>query len=73
MRVSGREDGEEATPGRVGVGYHLQQHLVARRDERSRLEGPAEAAESLATDVSAVNIHVVIATEVVILQIDGAE
>lgn len=73
MWVGRRENSQEAAAGRVGVGHHLQEHLVAGGDQSPGLERAAEAAEPLPVGVTAVNIHVVVATQVVILQVNKAE
>ena len=73
MRMCSRENGQEATAGRVGIRHHLQDHLVARGDQGPWLEGPTEAAEPLAAGMPAVNIHVVVAAQVVTLQVNEAE
>lgn len=73
MWVGCRENSQEAAAGRVGVGHHLQEHLVARGDQGPGLERAAEAAQPLPADVTAVNVHVVVATQVVILQVNKAE
>ena len=71
--VGSRVDRQEAAPGGVGVGHHLDHHLVARGDQRARPRRPTEAAQPLAAGVPAVHVHVVIATQVVTLQVDEAE
>ena len=73
MGVGRGVDRQEAAPGGVGVGHHLEHHLVARGDQRPRPRRPTEAAQPLAAGVPAVHVHVVIATQVVTLQVDEAE
>lgn len=73
MWVCGGVHCQEATPSCVCIRYHLDEHLVARGDEGARSESPAETSEALSTSMPAVNVHVVVATEVVILQVDEAE
>lgn len=73
MGMGSRENGQEATPGRVGIRHHLQEHLVARRNQGSGLERPTEAAESLPVGMPAVNVHIVVAAQVVTLQVNEAE
>lgn len=73
MRVGGGENSQEATPSGVGIRHHLHEHLVARGNQGPWLERPAEAAEPLAADMAAVNIHIVVAAQVVALQVNGAE
>lgn len=73
MWVGCRENSQEAAAGRVGVGHHLQEHLVAGGDQGAGLERAAEAAEPLPADVTAVNVHVVVAAQVVALQVNKAE
>lgn len=73
MWVSSRENSQEATPGRVGVRHHLHEHLVARGNQGPRLERPTEASEPLPADMATVHIHIVVAAQVVTLQVDGAE
>lgn len=73
MRVGRREHSQETAPSSVGIRYHLQEHLVAAGNQGSGLESPAEAAEPLPADMSAVNIHIVIAAQVVIFQVYKAE
>lgn len=67
MWVGCRENSQEPAAGRVGVGHHLQEHLVARGDQGAGLECATEATEPLPVDVTAVNINVVVATQVVAL------
>lgn len=71
--VGCRENSQKAAAGRVGVGQHLQEHLVAGGDQGPGFERAAEAAEPLAVDVPAVNVHVVVAAQVVALQVNKAE
>lgn len=73
MWVGSRENSQEATPSGVGIRHHLHEHLVARGNQGSWLERPTEAAEPLPADMAAVNIHIVIATQVVALQVNRAE
>lgn len=73
MWVGGRENSQEATPSGVGIRYHLHEHLVARGNQGSWLERPTEAAEPLPADMAAVHIHIVVAAQVVALQVYGAE
>lgn len=73
MWVGSRENSQKATPGCVGIRYHLQEHLVASGHQSSWLEGPTESAKSLPMDMAAVNVHIVIAAQVVILQVNKAE
>lgn len=73
MRVGCRENSQETAPSSVGIRYHLQEHLVAAGNQGSGLESPAEAAEPLPADMAAVNIHIVIAAQVVIFQVYKAE
>lgn len=67
MRVCRRENSEEAAASGVGIRHHLQEHLVARGNKGPWLERPTEATKPLPIDMSAVHIHVVIATQVVTL------
>lgn len=71
--VGGRENSQEAAPSCVGIRYHLQEHLVAHGNQGSWLECPTEATKSLPVDMAAVDIHIVIAAQVVILQVNKAE
>lgn len=73
MWVGSRENSQEATPSGVGIRYHLQEHLVAHRNQGSWLECPTEATKSLPIDMAAVDIHIVIAAQVVVLQVNKAE
>lgn len=73
MWVGCRENRQEAAASRVGVGHHLQEHLVARGDQGAGLERATEATEPLPVDVTAVNVHVVVAAQVVALQVNKAE
>lgn len=73
MWVGCRENSQKAAAGRVGVGHHLQEHVVACGDQGTGLERATEATEPLPVDVTAVNIHVVVAAQVVALQVNKAE
>lgn len=73
MWVGSRENSQEATPSGVGIRYHLHEHLVACGNKGSWLERPTEATKSLPTDMATVNIHIVIAAQVVALQVNKAE
>lgn len=73
MRVVSRENSEEATASGVGIRHHLHEHLVARGNEGPWLERPTKATQPLSVDMAAVHVHVIIATQVVALQIDKAE
>lgn len=73
MRVGGWEHCQEATPSGVGIRYHLQEHLVACGNQGSWPERPTEATKSLSIDMATVNIHVVVAAQVVTLQVNEAE
>lgn len=73
MWVGCRENSQKAAAGRVGVRQHLQEHLVASGDQGPGLERATEAAEPLPVDVTAVNVHVVVAAQVVALQVNKAE
>lgn len=73
MWVGGREHGQEATPGRVGIRYHLQKHLVACGHQGARLECATKSTESLSIGMATVNINIVIAAQVVVLQVNKAE
>lgn len=73
MCMGSRENSQEATPSSVGIGYHLQEHLVACGNKGSWLERSTEATQSLSIDMAAVDIHIIIAAQVVVLQINEAE
>lgn len=73
MWVGSRENSQEATPSSVGIRYHLQEHFVASGNQGSWLEGPTEATKSLPIDMATVNIHIVIAAQVVALQVNKTE
>lgn len=73
MWVGSRENSQETTPSSVGIRYHLQEHLVASGNQGSGLECPTEATKSLPADMAAVNIHIVIAAQVVTFQVNIAE
>lgn len=73
MRVSGGEHCQEATAGSVGIRHHLNEHLVPRGHESSGPECPAEAAQALSVHMPAVNVHVVVAAQVVAFEIEEAE
>lgn len=73
MWVSWGENSQEAAPSCVGIGHHLQEHLVAHRNKGSWLERPTEATESLPIGMATVNIHIVVAAQVVVLQVNKAE
>lgn len=73
MGVGSRENSQETTPGCVRIRNHLQEHLVARGNQSPWFECPTEAAESLSIGMAAVNIHIVIAAQVVTLQVNKAE
>lgn len=73
MWVGRRENSQEATPSSVGIRYHLQEHLVAHGNQGSWLERPTEATKSLPVDMAAVDIHIVITAQVVVLQVNKAE
>lgn len=73
MRVGSRENSQEAAASCVGIRYHLQEHLVAHGNQSSRLERPTEATKSLPAGMAAVDIHIVVAAQVVVLQVDRAE
>lgn len=73
MWVCGGVYCHEATPSSVCIRHHLDKHLVARGDERTGSESPTEASEALAVCMPAVDVHVVVAAQVVILQVNEAE
>lgn len=73
MWVCSRVHCQEATPSGVCIRHHLDQHLVARGDERTGSKSPTEASEALAVGMPAVDVHVVVAAQVVILQVNEAE
>lgn len=73
MWVGSRENSQEATTSGVGIRYHLHEHLVARGNQGSWLERPTEATEPLPIDMATVNIHIVVAAQVVALQVNKAE
>lgn len=73
MRVCSGEDRQESTSSCVGIRHHLQQHLVAHGHQGPWFERPTEAAEPLSIEMATINVHIVVAAQVVTLQVDEAE
>lgn len=65
--VGSRVHSQEAAASCIGIRDHLYKHLVACRNKGSWPECPTEAAETLSLGMATINIHIIVAAQVVTL------
>lgn len=65
--VGSRVHSQEAAASCIGIRYHLYKHLVVCRNKGSWPECPTEPSKTLSIGMATINIHIIVAAQVVTL------